>query len=154
MAEVYLRCTLRRARRTIIEPRAIRAGAVYNSAMQRHIAPGVFLVCAALSGCGSNHMVPAAASAPGVATPGVATPGVATPGVATPGVATPDAATRALTGALRDRVATIVVIYAENRAFDNLYGRFPGAAGLDEVLGKDGKPLPVYQPQRDRDRDG
>jgi acid phosphatase len=29
-----------------------------------------------------------------------------------------------------DQIQTVVVIYAENRAFDNLYGSFPGAEGL------------------------
>ena len=29
-----------------------------------------------------------------------------------------------------DDIHTIVVIYAENRSFDNLYGTFPGANGL------------------------
>jgi acid phosphatase len=43
-----------------------------------------------------------------------------------------------------------VVIYAENRAFDNLYGNFPGARGLNEVLSPDGRPLPAYAPQVDR----
>lgn len=56
-----------------------------------------------------------------------------------------------LTRALRSQVSTIVVIYAENRAFDSLYGNFPGADGLSEVVGRDGRPLPAYQPQRDRD---
>ena len=37
------------------------------------------------------------------------------------------AATRA---EVADRIDTIVVIYAENRSFDNLYGNFPGARGL------------------------
>ena len=60
---------------------------------------------------------------------------------------TSDAGTRAL----RSRVDTIVVIYAENRAFDNLYGNFPGARGLSEVIDGSGKPLPAYQPQVDRD---
>ncbi len=55
------------------------------------------------------------------------------------------------TEALRAKVATIVVIYAENRAFDNLYGNFPGARGLSEVIGRDGRPLPAYAAQRDRD---
>jgi acid phosphatase len=63
------------------------------------------------------------------------------------GAAAGDAATRAL----RDKVSTIVVIYAENRAFDNLYGNFPGAVGLDEVLERDGHPRPAYVPQLDRD---
>ncbi len=55
------------------------------------------------------------------------------------------------TEALRAEVATIVVIYAENRAFDNLYGNFPGARGLSEVIDRDGRPLPAYAAQRDRD---
>src|SRR5438270_436785 len=55
------------------------------------------------------------------------------------------------TRALRDRVKTIVVIFAENRAFDSLYGNFPGAAGVDEVVDRQGHPLPGYSPQRDRD---
>jgi acid phosphatase len=55
------------------------------------------------------------------------------------------------TEALRAKVATIVVIYAENRAFDNLYGNFPGARGLSEVIDRDGRPLPAYAAQRDRD---
>jgi len=53
--------------------------------------------------------------------------------------------------ALRARVATIVVIYAENRAFDDLYGNFPGAEGLSEVVDPAGWPLPAYAAQRDRD---
>ncbi|MDE2202883.1 MAG: acid phosphatase [Burkholderiaceae bacterium] len=35
--------------------------------------------------------------------------------------------------ALTDNVKTIVVIYAENRGFDNLYGLFPGANGIPGV---------------------
>jgi acid phosphatase len=54
------------------------------------------------------------------------------------------------TRALRSKVDTIVVIYAENRAFDNLYGNFPGARGLSEVVDGDGRPLPAYVPQIDR----
>ncbi|HEY7998570.1 MAG TPA: alkaline phosphatase family protein, partial [Pseudolabrys sp.] len=30
-------------------------------------------------------------------------------------------------------IETVVVIYAENRSFDNLYGSFPGANGLQNV---------------------
>src|SRR6202011_5278385 len=30
-------------------------------------------------------------------------------------------------------INTVVVIYAENRGFDNLYGSFPGAEGLQSV---------------------
>jgi acid phosphatase len=55
------------------------------------------------------------------------------------------------TRALRSKVDTIVVIYAENRAFDNLFGNFPGARGLGEVVDGDGRPLPTYVPQIDRD---
>ena len=57
----------------------------------------------------------------------------------------------ATTRALRSQVDTIVVIYAENRAFDNLYGNFPGARGLGEVVDNDGRPLPAFVPQVDRD---
>ncbi len=47
-------------------------------------------------------------------------------------------------------VKNIVVIYAENRSFDNLYGNFPGANGLQNVtaasaqqLDRDGSALPT-----------
>jgi acid phosphatase len=65
--------------------------------------------------------------------------------------AAPAAQRDTTTRALRTKVSTIVVIYAENRAFDNLYGNFPGAEGLGEVLDRDGRPRPAYVPQRDRD---
>ena len=57
----------------------------------------------------------------------------------------------ATTRALRSNIDTIVVIYAENRAFDNLYGNFPGARGLSEVVDRNGRPTPAYLPQLDRD---
>jgi acid phosphatase len=44
-----------------------------------------------------------------------------------------------------DQIKTIVVIYAENRSFDNLYGFFPGANGLQRVTGATSKQV---------DRDG
>jgi acid phosphatase len=50
----------------------------------------------------------------------------------------------AQTGAMGS-IDTLVVIYAENRSFDNLYGLFPGANGLQSV-----KPSDALQ----RDRDG
>jgi acid phosphatase len=31
------------------------------------------------------------------------------------------------------RIEHVVVIYGENRSFDNLYGRFPGASGIDQA---------------------
>ncbi|MGO9673522.1 MAG: acid phosphatase [Methylocella sp.] len=52
-----------------------------------------------------------------------------------------------------EKIETIVVLYAENRSFDNLYGGFPGANGLgglapDETrqLDRDGAPLPELPP--------
>ena len=50
-----------------------------------------------------------------------------------------------------DKIKTIVVIYAENRSFDNLYGSFPGANGLSNAtaptqLDRDGKPLAELPP--------
>src|SRR5258705_11806798 len=51
---------------------------------------------------------------------------------------------RQILGAGLDSIETIVVLYAENRSFDNLYGRFPGANGL---LGL----APADYLQRDRD---
>src|ERR1700761_1742710 len=45
-------------------------------------------------------------------------------------------------------IQTVVVIYAENRSFDNLFGGFPGANGLARAsrtavvqLDRDGKPM-------------
>ncbi len=43
-----------------------------------------------------------------------------------------------------NNIETVVVIYAENRAFDNLYGSFPVANGLQNVKAEDAM-------QRDRD---
>lgn len=52
-----------------------------------------------------------------------------------------------------DKIDTVVVIYAENRSFDNLYGGFPGANGLANLssgqvrqLDRDGKPLAELPP--------
>ena len=44
-----------------------------------------------------------------------------------------------------EKIDTIVVLYAENRSFDNLYGRFPGANGLADLAPDEG---------RQYDRDG
>ena len=55
------------------------------------------------------------------------------------------------TAALRSQVDAIVIIYAENRAFDDLFGNFPGARGLGEVVDGSGRLLPAYHPQIDRD---
>jgi phospholipase C len=52
-----------------------------------------------------------------------------------------------------DRVQHVIVIYAENRSFDNLYGLFPGANGIANAtpeqytqVDRDGKPLPELPP--------
>lgn len=52
-----------------------------------------------------------------------------------------------------DAIRTVVVIYAENRSFDNLYGTFPGADGVTEAVrakatqvDRDGKPLAKLPP--------
>jgi len=43
-----------------------------------------------------------------------------------------------------DQIENVVVIFAENRSFDNLYGRFPGADGIDQAS-------PESLAQKDRD---
>ena len=45
-----------------------------------------------------------------------------------------------------ESIETIVVIYAENRSFDNLYGSFPGANGLADA------PRPEFTQLRPRRR--
>jgi len=50
-----------------------------------------------------------------------------------------------------NNVQNVVVIYGENRSFDNLYGDFPGAHGLSEVVDGTGKVTAAYVPQKDRD---
>lgn len=52
-----------------------------------------------------------------------------------------------------ERIEHIVVIYAENHSFDNMYGLFPGANGVADAtaeqttqLDHDGKPLPKLPP--------
>src|SRR3569832_846824 len=37
-------------------------------------------------------------------------------------------------------IRNIVVIYAENRAFDSLFGKFPGAHGISDFLDANGSP--------------
>ena len=52
-----------------------------------------------------------------------------------------------------DRIDTIVVVYAENHSFDNMYGLFPGANGVANAtagqatqVDHDGRPLPHLPP--------
>ena len=58
---------------------------------------------------------------------------------------------RAAEAANIDDVQTIVVLYAENRSFDNLYGAFPGANGLPDAVvpaqrDRDGTPMTTLPP--------
>jgi len=64
------------------------------------------------------------------------------------------APTGAVFAAPFDKIQTVVVIYGENRSFDNLYGLFPGADGIDRALqsgayrqvDRDGKELDILPP--------
>ncbi|MBC7664984.1 MAG: acid phosphatase [Caulobacter sp.] len=55
------------------------------------------------------------------------------------------------TAQLQAKVKNVVVIYAENRSFDNLYGNFPGANGLSTVVDASGNVTASYNAQKDRD---
>jgi len=48
-------------------------------------------------------------------------------------IAASPAETSAKAGAGLEKIQNVVVIYAENRSFDNLYGFFPGANGLQNI---------------------
>ena len=52
---------------------------------------------------------------------------------------------------LQADVQNVVVIYAENRSFDGLFGNFPGARGLSDVVDASGHPTAAFVPQKDRD---
>ena len=59
------------------------------------------------------------------------------------------------------RIENIVVIYAENRSFDHLYGLFPGADGIAQATAEektqldfDGTPLPHLPPTWDQAQKG
>ncbi len=52
-----------------------------------------------------------------------------------------------------DKIDTVVVIYMENRSFDNLFGLFPGASGIADAIAagapqvaRDGAALPTLPP--------
>lgn len=53
--------------------------------------------------------------------------------------------------ALHDKVKNVVVIYAENRSFDSLFGKVPNVNGLSAVLNADGTTTSAYVKQKDRD---
>jgi len=50
-----------------------------------------------------------------------------------------------------DRIATVVVLYAENRSFNNLFASFPGATGVPSAKESRKKGAPAFAPQKDRD---
>jgi acid phosphatase len=68
-----------------------------------------------------------------------------------PGVQTGSLSPASSTEDLQNAVQNIVVIYAENRSFDGLFGNFPGANGLNAVFDKKGNLTSAYVPQKDRD---
>lgn len=57
-----------------------------------------------------------------------------------------------------DRIQHIIVIFQENWSFDGLYGKFPGANGLDQAgmasvqVDRDGKPYAFLPPPMDTDK--
>ena len=59
-----------------------------------------------------------------------------------------------------DRIGHIIVLYLENRSFDQLYGQFPGADGLAQAgaaapqVDRDGKPYDKLPPALDTNRKG
>ena len=126
-------------------PCAGRILACVKSTSIRLALPTVALIIAALAACAGLGGLRSADRGPTVRGPTDRGPTVSAQPRDT---AAADAAT---TRTLRERVKTIVVIYAENRAFDNLYGNFPGADGLRDLVDAAGRPLPAYVPQRDRD---
>jgi acid phosphatase len=50
-----------------------------------------------------------------------------------------------------DRIENVVVIYAENRSFYNLFANFPGATGVSLSTSKKKPAPPAFAPQKDRD---
>lgn len=57
----------------------------------------------------------------------------------------------ATVASLDEAIDTVVVIYAENRTFDSIFGNFPGSHNLSEVVDSTGTPTAAYKPQLDRD---
>jgi acid phosphatase len=49
------------------------------------------------------------------------------------------------------RIANVVVIYAENRSFNNLFANFPGATGVPPARDAKKKGAAAFAPQKDRD---
>jgi acid phosphatase len=99
--------------------------------------PIVALMSALLTGCGSDG----SDGAQGATGPKGANGAAGAPG-------TPGTPAQSDTAQLQSKIKNVVVIYAENRGFDNIYGLFPGADGIPGV-----NPTAVggYFPQTDRD---
>ena len=49
-----------------------------------------------------------------------------------------------------DRIQNIVVIYAENHSFDNMYGLFPGANGIANATAEQKTQIRTPPPDRPR----
>ena len=120
---------------------------------RRNLLAGVSLSLA--SALGTIGCVSDVATGSGGAGGGSGTGGAGTGGTIDGGAADGDAADGGAvadaSGALQTAIQTIVVIYAENRSFDGLFGNFPGAHGVNDVLDAAGHPTPAYTPQKDRD---
>jgi len=78
------------------------------------------------------------------ATPRLITLALVTLGTCASALAQSSSDDAASTAALRSKVKNVVVIYAENRSFDNLFGHFPGANGVANASA-------ASMAQRDRD---
>ena len=118
-----------------------------------------------VAGAGGSSLAGAGGGAAGAAGSGAAGSGAA--GAAGSGAAGSGAggagggAAGTAGGALAADVQNIVIIFAENRSFDSLFGSFPGANGLGNVsvsgaagaggAGGAGATTVAYIPQKDRD---
>lgn len=110
--------------------------------MSRRAAVGIALATSLLVACQT-----AAGSGGGRAQPPGASPGVAISPSASP---SPSAATGPDVLALaRRRIRHIVFLVKENRTFDHLFGRFPGADGATEGATCDGTVVPLARARDD-----
>jgi phospholipase C len=100
-------------------------------------------VCALSAACGSSPR--AAVSGDPDATVG---PGAADAPVSTPIDASPPDATPLPPDAAPIRIKHIVVVVKENHTFDNYFGSFPGADGIDEIATMHGAIAPPHAPDR------
>ena len=89
------------------------------------IASAAVMAAGSIVACSSDSETPPVADIPVVATP---TPTSTAPAATTP--APVEKPPVDVTAQLKARVKHVIVVFAENRGFDNIYGRFPGANGL------------------------